>query len=65
MATTVKLPDTITKISGTQALGNKKTIDFICSDTVAEIVAVFARDTDSTNTVNISVNGTPIADLIG
>ncbi len=64
MATTVKLPDTITKISGTQALGNKKTIDFICSDTVAEIVAVFARDTDSTNTVNISVNGTPIADLV-
>ena len=69
---TIVLPDTTTNIVGSSAkkytLGNKLAIDYICNnDTVQTEIVRFIKayySALSSELAKISVNGTPIADLI-
>ncbi len=64
---TIKLPSTITNIksSNTQALGSGLTVNFICNDAVKDLIVAYAKGDYASQVTNISVNGTPISNLIG
>ena len=62
---TVKLPSTVTTISGTKALGNGLSINFFCNDAVKDLIVAYAKGTYASQVANIAVNDTPISDLIG
>ncbi len=63
-AATIKLPSTITKISGDKALGNGLTADFICNDAVEALIVAYAKGEYASQVANISVNGKSISALI-
>lgn len=62
---TVKLPSTVTTISGAKALGDGLSINFICNEAVAKVIIAYAESSNGSTANNISVNGTPIAQLKG
>ncbi len=70
---TVKLPDALTTVTGQgtkYTFGNKLSINYVCSEAVQNAIVNFLKTNKSDSSLqnsiaNITVNGTPTADLIG